>query len=116
MKMFSERRIEYLLLSVILILILSSYANTLYAPFVLDDMHSFVEQPLVLNFDSTWESFLNLAKTPFGWKRFLPILTFALDLQWGSGTLIAFHITNIIIHILATLSLFFLLKADNISA
>lgn len=111
MKMFLERRIEYLLLSVILILILSSYANTLYAPFVLDDMHSFVEQPLVLNFDFTWESFLNLAETPFGWKRFLPVLTFALDLQWGSGTLIAFHITNIIIHILATLSLFFLLKS-----
>ncbi len=109
--MFFERRIEYLLLSVIVILILSSYANTLYAPFVLDDMHSFVEQPLVLNFDFTWESFLKLAETPFGWKRFLPVLTFALDLQWGSGTLIAFHITNIIIHILATLALFFLLKS-----
>ncbi len=111
MKIFSEKRIEYLLLSVILILIVSSYANTLYSPFVLDDMHSFVEQPLVLNFDFTWQSFLNLAGTPFGWRRFLPILTFALDLQWGSGTLIAFHITNIIIHILATLSLFFLLKS-----
>ncbi|MCD6322566.1 MAG: tetratricopeptide repeat protein [Clostridiales bacterium] len=108
---FFGRKVEYLLLFVILILILSAYSNSLYAPVTLDDMHSFVEEPRVLNFTFSWESVYELTETRFGWARFLPVLSFALDLQWGSGSVIFFHITNITIHLLATLALFFLLNS-----
>ena len=110
-KMFMEQKVEYFLLFIILILILSSYSNSLYAPVTLDDTHSFVEEPLVLGFTFSWEGLYGLSKTRFGWARFLPVLSFALDLQWGAGSIIAFHITNVIIHLLATSALFFLLKS-----
>ncbi len=109
--MLIDRKVEYSLLFVIVILVLSAYSNSLYAPFILDDMHSFVNEPLVRGFTFSWEGVLALGKSRFGWARFLPILSLAVDLQWGSGSLIAFHITNVIIHILTTLALFFLLKS-----
>lgn len=96
---------------VICLLVLSAYSNTLYVPFVLDDIHSFVEEPKVLGFTFDFAGFESLATTEFGVLRFLPMLTFALDFKWGGGSLAAFHITNIVIHLLATLSLLFLLQS-----
>jgi len=108
--MFS-RKTECFLLFIVMMLVLSAYSNSIYAPFTLDDLHSFVKEPLVLNFTFSWEGLCGLAKTKFGLYRFLPMLSFALDLQWGSGSLMAFHISNIIIHLLAILALFFLLNS-----
>jgi len=96
---------------IISLLILSAYSNSLYAPFVLDDFHSFVKEPKVLNFTFDFTGLKNLATTKFGVRRFLPMLTFAFDQKWGHGSLVAYHVTNIAIHLLATLSLFFLLQS-----
>ena len=96
---------------VICLLVLSAYSNTLYAPFVLDDLHSFVREPKVLGFTFDLTGFANLAATKFGVRRFLPMLTFVFDLKWGGGSLAAFHVTNIVIHLLATFSLLFLLQS-----
>ena len=109
--MFLGRKTEYLLLFVVLILVLSAYSNSLYAPFTLDDLHSFVKEPLVVDFTFSWEGICGLCKTKFGLYRFLPMLSFAFDLHWGSGNLLAFHVSNIVIHLLATSALFFLLKS-----
>ncbi|MEA2108596.1 MAG: hypothetical protein U9P07_04175, partial [Pseudomonadota bacterium] len=96
---------------VICLLALSAYSNSLYVPFVLDDLHSFVKEPKVLGFTFDLAGLENLTSTKFGVRRYLPMLTFAFDLKWGGGSLAAFHVTNIAIHLLATFSLFFLLQS-----
>lgn len=98
------------LFTVLMILLLSSYSNSLYVPFTLDDSHSFVNEPNIHAFTFSGEGFEGLTKTQFGFYRFLPMLTFAVDLKWGGGSLFAFHATNIIIHILATIALSFMLS------
>jgi len=108
--MFS-RKTEYFLLFIVMVLVLSAYSNSIYSPFTLDDLHSFVKEPLVVNFTFSWDGICGLAKTKFGLYRFLPMLSFAFDLQWGCGSLMAFHVSNIIIHLLAILALFFLLNS-----
>jgi len=95
----------------ICMLLLSAYSNTLYTPFILDDLHSFVREPKVLGFTFDLAGFKHLASTKFGVRRFLPMLTFALDIKWGGGSLAAFHMTNIVIHLLATFSLLFFLQS-----
>ena len=85
----------------ICLLVLSAYSNTLYVPFVLDDLHSFVKEPKVLGFTLDLAGFENVSTTKFGICRFLPMLTFALDLKWGVGSLAAFHLTNIVVHVLS---------------
>jgi len=105
-----QHRVVCLLCLLVVIFILSAYSNSLFAPFTLDDTHSFVVEPKVLNFTFSLPGFIALAKTKFGISRFLPMVTFALDLQWGAGSLMAFHVTNIVIHFLATMALFFMLS------
>lgn len=96
---------------VICLLLLSAYSNSLYAPFVLDDFHSFVKEPKVLGFTFNLAGFKALAATKFGIRRYIPMLTFVFDMKWGGGSQVAFHVTNIAIHLLATMSLFFLLQS-----
>ena len=93
------------------LLILTAYSNTLYSPFVLDDIHSFVKEQKVLNFTFDLVGFENLARSKFGVRRLLPMLTFVVDVKFGGARMAAFHLTNIIIHILATFSLLFLLQS-----
>jgi tetratricopeptide (TPR) repeat protein len=108
----NHQRFAALLLGCLLaVFILSAYSNSLFAPLTLDDSHSFVTEPKVLGFSFSLDAVAELAKTKFGLYRFVPMLTFALDLQWGSGSLMAFHITNVIIHLAATLALYFLLRS-----
>lgn len=98
------------ILAIVFIFVLSAYSNTIYSPFVLDDYHSFVTEPKVLGFSFTNRAIIELLRTKFGFYRFIPMLTFALDLHWGNGSIIAFHVTNILIHIFASAALFFFLK------
>ncbi len=94
-------------LAIVILLILSAYSNTLNSPAVLDDTHSFIDEPLIQNFDGSCKSVLALTHSKFGWKRFIPMLTIAYDSLRGQGHLASFHLTNILIHILTTLAVFF---------
>lgn len=94
-------------LVVIMMLILSAYSNTLNSPAVLDDTHSFIDEPLVQDFDWNLPAVVALSQSKFGWKRFIPMLTLAHDFRRGQGRLSAFHATNIFIHLLTTLAVFF---------
>ncbi|WP_170920313.1 tetratricopeptide repeat protein [Desulfacinum hydrothermale] len=49
-----------------------------------------------------------LARSKFGLFRFIPMLTFGFDFFWGKGSLAAFHITNMVIHIFCWIACFFL--------
>uniref|UniRef100_A0A832A2W4 Tetratricopeptide repeat protein n=1 Tax=Desulfacinum infernum TaxID=35837 RepID=A0A832A2W4_9BACT len=98
-------------LPIVLMLILAAYSNTLYSPPVLDDFHSFVGNPATHVDAFTSERIILLSKNKFGIYRFIPMLTLAFDYWWGQGEFIAFHITNVIIHILVWAAVWFFVLA-----
>lgn len=111
MRYMSKEICVYLICSLILsLLIFYAYSNTFYAPLVLDDFHSFVEEPKVHVSLLDYESLQDLTKTKFGINRFIPMLTFALDFRLGKGNIGTFHLTNLVIHFLVAAALFFFLS------
>lgn len=101
----------YLVCGLILsLLIFYAYSNTFYSPLVLDDFHTFVEEPKVHFPSLNHESLQDLAKTKFGISRFIPMLTFASDFRLGKGNIAAFHLTNLVIHFLVASALFVFLS------
>ena len=55
-------------------------------------------------------SLLSLSQTKFGWTRFLPIITLALNHSLGHSNLIYFHAVNLLIHLLAFFAVFWLVR------
>lgn len=94
----------------LLLLVVVSYANTLYSPFVLDDIHSFIEEPNVFVHDFSYESFSKISSTIFGKARLIPLITFSLNHYLAKGQMPIYHITNIIIHLLTTLAAYWFIK------
>jgi len=100
----------YAVIPLLLFLIAISYANTLYSPFVLDDIHSFIEEPYVYVHDFSYQSFVKLSKTFFGPARIIPLATFSMNHYMAKGQMPIYHITNIIIHLLVTLTVYWFTK------
>ncbi len=98
-------------LSFVLLLVCVSYSNTLSSPLVLDDIHTFVEEPNVYLKNISLAELGKVTQTRFGMARLVPMLTFALDHYWGKGRIASFHLTNIVIHLLAVSALFVFLRA-----
>lgn len=114
-------------LPLLLIFICVSYSNSIYSTAtVLDDSASFIEVANVYVEDFSGESLAKLSETRFGKRRYIPMLTFAVDNslakwliaetgQYSSERhklrLKIAHISNIIVHLLTTLVLFLFLKA-----
>lgn len=91
-----------------ILLIIVSYSNTLYSPPVLDDFPTFIHE-IKLQVDSLSADELSaLSTTEFGWKRWIPLLTLALDFRLGEGAIVNFHLTNILIHTLCMFAVWFL--------
>ena len=93
----------FVIIPFLLFLIAISYANTLYSPFVLDDIHSFIEEPNVFVRDFSYESFSKLSSTVFGKARLIPLATFSINHYLANGQMPIYHITNIVLHLLTTL-------------
>ena len=96
----------FVILPLLLLLIAISYANPLYSPFVLADIHSFIEEPNVFVRDFSYDSFSKLASTVFGKARLIPLATFSINHYLSKGQMPIYHITNIVIHLFATLVVF----------
>ncbi|HOI93361.1 MAG TPA: tetratricopeptide repeat protein [Syntrophobacter fumaroxidans] len=103
-----RRVLEYGFLLVLALMIVSAYCNTFFSPPYLDDFHSFINTDHVYLKDFSPESLISLAKTPFGWTRWVPILTFALNHKLGGSKLVIFHATNLAIHLLVMLGVLLL--------
>ncbi|MDH5297829.1 MAG: hypothetical protein OEV91_02305, partial [Desulfobulbaceae bacterium] len=99
-------------LAVLLLLIAISYSNSIYSPFALDDAHSFIAEPNIYIHNYSWASLQQLGQTEFGYKRIIPLLTFAIDHHFFklTGSIAQYHFTNIVIHLFATLALFLFLR------
>ena len=98
-----------IIIPLLLFLVGISYVNTLYSPFVLDDIHSFIEEPNVYVRDFSYESFSKLSSTFFGKARLIPIATFSINHAISKGWMPIYHVTNIVIHLLATLAVYWFL-------
>ena len=99
-----------LLFCFLLFLVCISYSNTLYSPFVLDDYSAFVDNKNLYLEDISLKSLSRLLRTRFGAARVIPLASFALDHHIAQGkSILSYHVTNILIHVLATISIAFLL-------
>jgi len=107
LKLFSR---PFVVIPFLLFLVAISYANTLYSPFVLDDMHSFVEEPNLYVHDFSFESFSKLSDTFFGKTRIIPLITFSINHYMSKGQMPIYHITNILIHLFATLVVYWFIR------
>ncbi|MEN8135692.1 MAG: tetratricopeptide repeat protein [Thermodesulfobacteriota bacterium] len=102
------RNPSHLLLLLVLLFIGLLYSNTLNSPPVLDDRATFIDNPAVYIDTLSFASLKQVQAGRFGRTRFIPMLSFAVDQRLGQGRIIQFHLTNILIHILATLAVYLL--------
>ena len=101
---------SYLLFCFLLFFVAVSYSNTLYSPFILDDFSAFINNKDLYLKDFTFESLAGLAHTRFGLARVIPIASFSLNHYFAQGeSIVPYHVTNIVVHLLATLSLAYLM-------
>ena len=80
------------------------YGHTLDVPFYLDDYLSIVENPSL----STWYDFHKIWQ--FAQLRVLGYISFALNREWNGFNVAGYHVVNIVIHLMAGLSLFAISK------
>ncbi|MFN2369325.1 MAG: hypothetical protein ABR605_10355, partial [Desulfurivibrionaceae bacterium] len=104
----SSRHPHQILLLVLLLFTALLYSNTLNSPPVLDDRATFIDNPAVYIDDLSPASLKQIHAGRFGRSRFIPMLSFAVDHLLGPNNIARFHLTNIIIHLLATLAVFLL--------
>ncbi len=102
--------LRWLLPGVFILIVFASYSNTFTSPPYLDDFHSFITEKSVYIDNLSLSSVLSLFHTKFGLTRSIPVITFALNHKLGNSNLIYFHLVNIVIHVLAFLSVYFLAR------
>jgi len=102
---------SWLYLCILLLAVTLTYSNSIYSPFVLDDFHSFINNPSLQTEDGSLASLKQLSSTKFGKARVIPLATFALDKQIAAVSVVQYHLTNIIIHLLCTLAVYLLVKS-----
>ena len=93
----------------LLIFICIAYSTSLYSPLVLDDLNSFVTDPAVYVQDFSIDSLKRLSQNRFGIARLIPIISFTVDHHLSNGSIVQFHITNILVHMAATCFLYLFL-------
>ncbi len=91
----------------LLILFLSTliaYSTSFNAPFYLDDYHSIVENPIIHDLSNMFE------KRDFQIMRLTGTYSLAVNYAIHQTSVFGYHLVNIVIHFLAGISLFFLLR------
>ncbi len=103
-----DRKVELSALLILCLMLFAAYCNTFQSPPALDDFHSFIDEPSVRV--TTWsvEDLKRLSATVFGWGRWIPMISFSWDIWLGNGSLFQLHLTNLLIHLSAFLSVLFL--------
>ena len=90
-----------------------AFLNSFAGTFVFDDIHEIQRNPALERLLPPWEAMFTGNKLP---ARPLPYLTFAIDRTlWGTGPF-GYHIANLLIHVVAALSLFELVRLALLSS
>jgi Flp pilus assembly protein TadD len=83
------------------------YANTFQVPFLLDDERSITQNDVI---KSLANFYANSSGYDFVPNRFVCYLTFALNYHFGGLNITGFHVTNLLIHLIASLLVYALLR------
>jgi len=90
------------------------YANSLNGQFIWDDERLIQNNPVVKDWTRVTEIFTTTLRTPLaeGTSAFRPLQTFTYLINYTTGKMnvVGYHLTNIIFHILAALTLFWLIQ------
>ncbi|MGA2227126.1 MAG: tetratricopeptide repeat protein, partial [Syntrophobacteraceae bacterium] len=105
-----KKALPYILPFFAVLMIFSAYLNTFTSPPYLDDFQSFIFEKALYLPSVSISSILSLFQSKFGWTRFLPVVTLALNHSFGHSNLIYFHAVNLLIHVLAFFGVFWLIR------
>src|SRR3989338_11594974 len=90
------------------------YGNSLQGQFIWDDERLIQNNPVIKDWSGIAEIFTSTLRTPLaeGTSAFRPLQTFSylIDHSIGQLNVFGYHLTNVIFHILAALSLFWLVQ------
>lgn len=93
-------KFNYYRISVLVFICVIVYSNTFNAPFIFDDSANLLNNPLIMDFS------YNGLKEAFHSRRAIGIITFQLNYFISAWNVSGFHLTNIIIHICASLAVY----------
>lgn len=99
-------------LPLLLILIFAGaviYSNTLNSPFVFDDIPDILENRNIRLTELNLKNVLNILEGHY-LKRPLPLLSFSLSYYFHRFAVTGYHLTNIIIHLISGILLFYFIK------
>ncbi len=105
-----------LVIALIIALGIAAYSNSFKAPFTFDDNHYIVDNYGLQLADlsaSEWQGFIASFTRGQGFsvsERFIPFLSFALNYLVGGHKVFGYHLINLLIHLLAAITLYFLLQ------
>ncbi|MHC1729163.1 MAG: hypothetical protein AB9866_24730 [Syntrophobacteraceae bacterium] len=103
-------RLRGLLFLWFILVLFAAYSNTFTSPPCLDDFQAFIYEKSLYLDELSVTSILSLVQSKYGYSRFIPALTFALNHKLGQSSLLYFHLINILIHLFAFLAVYFLAK------
>ena len=98
------------MLSLLVILGLLLYAQTLSSPFILDDHQNILENPNIRWTGFSWSGIKKAGLDSPASRRPVANLSFALNYYFHRYNIVGYHIVNIFIHITTSILLFFLVK------
>jgi len=87
----------------IVVLTCAAYLNSFGGGFILDDVTELYHNPAMDRLVPPWDVMFTGPQAP---ARPLPYLTFAIDTSLWGRVPFGFHITNLLVHLIATLALF----------
>ena len=108
-QLFKFDRYQALFLSLLVLVGVIIYANTLHAPFVFDDQDAITNNPFIRMEEITGRSIIDAA-LGFGKSRPVSMLSFGFNYYLGRYNVLGYHLVNIFIHIINGILLFFFLK------
>jgi len=92
-----------------LLLVLIVYSNTIHHPFHYDDIGAVVKSNLIEgSLSNFWKNTVGSGGDIFLHRLFL-LYSFALNYHWGEGSVISYHLINIIFHLLNSLLIYLIL-------
>lgn len=109
--MLNQDKIKTKKIILIILLGLLVYSNAFFVPFLWDDSALITHNPLIKEFRSLPQLFLNsfsIKKAGSNFYRPLQTLSNWLDYQLGKDFAFGFHLTNIILHISCAIALYYL--------
>jgi protein O-mannosyl-transferase len=112
MAAFSSQSVRWLAPLVVVGCTLAAFLNSLDGEFLMDDYCEILDNPLMASPWPPWRVMLVGHELP---SRPLPYLTFAIDHAiWGKRAF-GYHLTNLAIHVVAAVALFFLTRTTLVS-